>query len=340
MSCAANHPPQFPKAAALVHIDPQSNVREMGSMPDAVELIIDPRQRDLGGFSVRRVLPFPARRNVGPFVFFDHLGPAVLPPGKGLDVRSHPHIGLATVTWLFEGALDHRDSLGTVQTIRPGAVNWMTAGRGIVHSERTPPAERAAGHRIEAIQTWVALPKSHEDQVPAFQHHPASSLPRISAGAAAGVLISGAAYGQRSPVEFPSGICQLVLETDEDTIVEAPDAPELCLYVARGSAEVGGRAVNQAQMAVLNPTRPCVVKLPAGARIMIAGGDPLDGPRYLDWNFVASSKERLAKAAADWRASIAAGFRGSWFTQPPGESTWIPLPGDPEPDMRDTPSRD
>jgi redox-sensitive bicupin YhaK (pirin superfamily) len=301
-------------------------------MPDAIDLIIDPRQRDLGGgFMVRRVLPVHARRNVGPFVFFDHLGPAELPPGKGMDVRSHPHIGLATVTWLFEGALDHRDSLGTVQTIRPGAVNWMTAGRGIVHSERTPPEERASGHRIEAIQTWVALPKSHEDQAPAFAHHPASTLPRISAGAATGVLISGSAYGQRSPVQFPSGICQLVLETSSDTVIEAPEAPELCLYVVSGSAEIGGRIINEAQMAVLNPARPCAVKLFAGSRIMFAGGDPLDGPRYLDWNFVASSKERLAKAAADWRASIAGGFHGSWFTQPPGETSWIPLPGDPQP---------
>jgi hypothetical protein len=156
-------------------------------------------------------------------------------------------------------------------------------------------------------------------------------LPRISAGAAAGVLISGSAYGQRSPVEFPSGICQLVLETDRDTTIDAPDAPELCLYVVRGAAEIGGRAINEARMAVLNPARPSKVKLSAGARIMFAGGDPLDGPRYLDWNFVASSKERLARAASDWRASIAGGFSGTSFTQPPGETSWIPLPGDPQP---------
>jgi redox-sensitive bicupin YhaK (pirin superfamily) len=309
-------------------------------MTEAIELIIDPRPRDIGGFAVRRVLPFHARRNVGPFVFFDHLGPAALPPGKGVDVRSHPHTGLATVTWLFDGALDHRDSLGTVQTIRPGAVNWMTAGRGIVHSERTPAAERAAGHRIEAIQTWVALPKSHEDQAPAFVHHPASSLPRIEAGDARGVLISGSAYGKRSPVEFPAGICRLVLDTDRDTAVEAPDAPELCLYVVRGSAGIGDRQISEAQMAVLSPRRPCPIRLPAGARIMMAGGDPLDGPRYLDWNFVASSKERLAQAAADWRASIAAGFSNSRFTQPPGETSWIPLPADAASDPGDAPPGD
>jgi len=304
-------------------------------MSEAVDLIIDPRLRNIGGFAVRRVLPFHSRRNVGPFVFFDHLGPAVLPPGTGLDVRSHPHVGLATVTWLFEGALDHRDSLGTVQTIRPGAVNWMTAGRGIVHSERTPPEERQRGHRVEAIQTWVALPKSHEDQAPTFVHHPADTLPRIEAGAAKGVLISGLAYGHRSPVEFPHGICQLVLETERETTIEAPEAAELCVYVVRGSVEIGGKTIGEAQMAVLNPERPCPVKLAAGSRIMMAGGDPLDGPRYLDWNFVASSKERLAKAAADWRASIAAGFSDSWFAQPPGETSWIPLPGDPQPDPAD-----
>jgi redox-sensitive bicupin YhaK (pirin superfamily) len=300
-------------------------------MSQAVELMIDARQRDLGGFFVRRLLPYAKRRNVGPFVFFDHLGPATLAPGTGIDVRPHPHIGLATVTWLFDGALDHRDSLGSVQTIRPGAVNWMTAGRGIVHSERTPHDERVAGHRIEAIQTWVALPQSHEEQAPAFVHHPASTLPRISSGDATGVLISGEAYGQTSPVEFPHGICQLVLETPADTTIEAPPVPELCLYVVNGSAEVGGEAVAEGRMAILTDKRPCPIKLSAGSRIMLAGGHPLDAPRFLDWNFVASSKERLAKAAADWRASIAGGFTDTWFTQPPGETSWIPLPGDPNP---------
>ncbi len=304
-------------------------------MADAIEMIIEPRQRDLGGFFVRRLLPFPMRRNVGPFVFFDHLGPADMPPGKGMDVRSHPHIGLATVTWLFEGALDHRDSLGTFQTIRPGAVNWMTAGRGIVHSERTPRAEREKGHRIEAIQTWVALPRSHEEQEPTFQHYPANVLPGIDVGGARGVLISGSAYGHRSPVIFPSGICQLVLTAERETTLEAPEAPELCLYVLNGAATIDDTTITEAQMAILSPRRPCRVKLTAGTRIMFAGGDPLDGPRFLDWNFVASSKERLAKAAVDWRASIAGGFSGTWFTQPPEETAWIPLPGDPQPTPMD-----
>jgi len=296
-----------------------------------VELVIAPRERDLGGFNVRRLLPFAKRRNVGPFVFFDHLGPAVMPPGKAIDVRSHPHIGLATVTWLFDGALDHRDSLGTMKTIRPGAVNWMTAGRGIVHSERTPPHERKHGHKIEAIQTWVALPQSHAEQEPSFQHYPADVLPVVDAGGAKGVLISGAAYGHRSPVAFPAGICQVALTAERDTTIEAPEVPELCLYVVSGSAEVDGQTLGEATMAILSPKRPCPVKLTAGTRIMFAGGDPLDGPRHLDWNFVASSKERLEKASADWRASIAGGFEGTWFKQPPGETAWIPLPGDPQP---------
>jgi hypothetical protein len=167
-----------------------------------------------------------------------------------------------------------------------------------------PPEERANGHRIEAIQTWVALPQSHEEQEPTFQHYPASVLPRIDAGGAKGVLISGSAYGHRSPVEFPAGICQLVLEAERDTTIEAPDAAELCLYVVSGSATVGETTLGDAQMGILNPARPCAVKLTAGTRIMFAGGDALDGPRFLDWNFVASSKERLAKAAADWRLNV------------------------------------
>jgi redox-sensitive bicupin YhaK (pirin superfamily) len=310
-------------------------------MSDAVERIIDARAIDLGGgIMVRRVLPFARQRSVGPFVFFDHLGPALLSPGQGMDVRSHPHIGLATVTWLYEGALDHRDSLGTVQTIRPGAVNWMTAGRGIAHSERTPGRERAAGHRLEAIQTWVALPQSHAEQDPAFTHHPAETLPRITAGAAAGVLIAGEAYGERSPVEFPAGICQLVLETTRETQIEPPTVPELCVYVVSGFAEIDGQTITEAQMVVLTPRRPCPIRLAPHTRLMMAGGDPLDGPRFLDWNFLAASKERLQKAEADWRASIAGGFAGTWFTQPPGEISYIPLPGDTQPDPMDTPPTD
>ena len=305
-------------------------------MNDAVQLVIEPRIHDLGGFSVRRILPFATHRNVGPFVFFDHLGPAVFPPGQGVDVRAHPHIGLATVTWLFEGALDHRDSLGTVQTIRPGAVNWMTAGRGIVHSERTPPAERAAGHRLEAIQTWVALPASHQEQAPSFVHHPADTLPRFKLPGGHGVVLAGAAFGRRSPVAFPVDVLQLVIEAEGEVGFDMPEAQERCLYVVSGSANVGGVDLGEAHMAVVG-AGAVSVRLSPGTRIMIVGGDTLDGPRVLAWTFVASTKERLAKADADWRASIAAGFKGSWFTQATGEASYIPLPGDPEGVPPDTP---
>jgi redox-sensitive bicupin YhaK (pirin superfamily) len=305
-------------------------------MTDAVQLVIEPRIRDLGGFNVRRILPFHAHRNVGPFVFFDHLGPAVFAPGQGVDVRPHPHIGLATVTWLFEGAMDHRDSLGTVQTIRPGAVNWMTAGRGIVHSERTPPAERAAGHRLEAIQTWVALPRARQEQAPTFVHHPSDTLPRFTLPGGHGVVLAGSAFGHRSPVEFPVGILQLVIEAKDEVAFDMPEAQERCLYVVAGSANVGGMGIAEAHMAVVGPGK-VGVRLAPGTRIMIAGGDALDGPRVLEWNFVASTGERLAKANADWRASIAAGFKDSWFGQATGEASYIPLPGDPDGVPMDTP---
>lgn len=306
-------------------------------MPGAIDLLIDPRPRDLGGFSVRRLLPYAKRRSVGPFVFFDHLGPAKFGPGEGIDVRPHPHIGLATVTWLFEGALDHRDSLGTIQTIRPGAVNWMTAGKGISHSERTPAEERKRGHRIEAIQTWVALPQSHEEVDPAFAHFPSDQLPKASLKGGTAVVIAGTAFGRTSPVPFPSGICQVVIEAEQDCTFETPEMEECCIHIVSGGATIDGQQVEECQMVVLPDGGRATVELPAGGRAMIAGGDKLDGERHLDWNFVSSSKERLAKAREDWRASICAAFKDSWFTQPPGEVAYIPYPSDPDPDPEDVP---
>lgn len=306
-------------------------------MSNAIDLLIDPRPRDLGDFSVRRLLPDARRRSVGPFVFFDHLGPAKFAPGEGIDVRPHPHIGLATVTWLFEGALDHRDSLGTVQTIRPGAVNWMSAGNGITHSERTPPAEREGGHRIEAIQTWVALPQSHEETDPAFSHFPADQLPKAELGGATATIIAGSAFGKTSPVPFPAAICQVVIEATGESAFDTPEMAECCIHVVSGEAIISGKTVNEGQMAVLRDGAGTQVRLKPGARVMIAGGDKLDAPRHLDWNFVSSSKERLAKAREDWRASICAAFKGSWFTQPPGEVAYIPYPSDPDPHPEDTP---
>src|SRR5689334_22256105 len=191
-------------------------------MPNAVEMIIEPRQRDLGGFYVRRLLPFAKRRNVGPFVFFDHIGPAELPPGRGLDVRPHPHIGLATVTYLFEGALMHRDSLGYAQVIRPGDVNWMTAGRGIVHSERTPPPERAAGHRLHGIQTWIALPLALEETDPGFFHHQAATLPRLRRDGAELTIVAGTAFGATSPVVVPSPTLYVATEFEDGAMLRIP----------------------------------------------------------------------------------------------------------------------
>ncbi|MBI1339747.1 pirin family protein [bacterium] len=306
-------------------------------MADLVDLIITPRPHDLGGFNVRRVLPFHKRRNVGPFVFFDHLGPAEFAPGRGIDVRSHPHIGLATVTWLFDGALDHRDSLGTHKTIRPGAVNWMTAGRGIVHTERSPPAERARGHRIHAVQTWVALPRAFEECAPSFAHHPASELPKIDISGLKVTLIAGEAFDRTSPVAFPAPILLMAIEAQSASRVELPKAQELAVYAVRGDLGIAGEPVGEAQMAVLKDGARGELHLAEGSIAMICGGAALDAPRVMDWNFVSSSKSRIERAQADWRASIDAGFVDSYFSQPAGEVSWIPLPGDPQPEPEDTP---
>jgi redox-sensitive bicupin YhaK (pirin superfamily) len=302
-----------------------------------IEAILDAKPRDLGGFSVRRLLPAVNRRSVGPYVFFDHLGPANLPPGQGLSVRPHPHIGLATVTWLYDGALVHRDSLGVIQTILPGAVNWMTAGRGIVHSERTPDEVRRAGHRIEAIQTWVALPTTHEAQEPAFDHHPAETLPRLHLDGVKGVLIAGEGWGERSPLRFPAGICQAALEAERESSFQTPDLQECCIHVVAGWAEIGGQRVETGQLAVLVDGQPETVRIGAGARVMLCGGDALDGPRRLDWNFVGSSLDLVHAARDDWRAAIANGFSSGRFRLPPDERAWIPYPGDPQPDPEDNP---
>jgi redox-sensitive bicupin YhaK (pirin superfamily) len=309
-------------------------------MTSPIESVLAAKPRDLGGFSVRRLLPAAQRRSVGPYVFLDHLGPAIMPPGEGLSVRPHPHIGLATVTWLYDGALVHRDSLGFVQTILPGAVNWMTAGRGIVHSERTPDRERAAGHRIEAVQTWVALPKRYEEAAPSFVHYPAETLPKLSLGSAQGVLIAGEGWGQRSPVVFPSEICQAAFECEADAEVDTPPIAECCVLVVRGRASIEGAVIEEGQLAVLVNGRQARVKLAPGARIMLAGGDPLDGPRRLDWNFVATSTELVHAARDDWRAAIANGFSDGRFRLPPGETRWTPYPGDAQPVPEDAPPRD
>ncbi len=265
-------------------------------------VVIAPRSRDLGGFSVRRLLPAGRQRMVGPFVFFDHMGPAEFAAGGGIDVRPHPHINLATVTYLFEGEILHRDSLGSAQAIRPGAINWMTAGRGIVHSERTPPEVRAAAHRVHGLQIWVALPRAAEEVAPSFHHHPADSLPVVTeAGMRARVLV-GSAFGVTSPVATASPLGYVDLELAAGAAAPlALDMPERAVYLVDGAVELGGTRFEAGQMIVLAPADRELCAGDGGARLVLFGGEPLDGPRHIEWNFVSSSLERIEEAKRDWR---------------------------------------
>lgn len=283
-------------------------------------LLIEPRMHDLGdGFFVRRLLPFRLRRHVGPFVFFDHMGPAELPPGRGLDVRPHPHIGLATVTYLYEGALTHHDSLGYEQVIRPGDVNWMTAGRGIVHSERTPAPERAAGHRMHGIQTWVALPQAHEEAEPGFFHHEAEALPVTELDGVRLRVIAGEAFGLRSPVRVYAPTLYVDAEFAKAAAFTLPaEHAERAVYVASGDVSVDGKPVPAERMLVLAGDAPVEIAAAGPARVLLCGGAPLDGERFLWWNFVSSSRERIEQAKADWLAQR--------FGQVAGDPEFIPLP--------------
>ena len=291
-------------------------------MSEAIELMIAPRSRDIGSFEVRRVLPYAKRRTVGPFIFFDHIGPATFDPGKGIDVRPHPHIGLATVTFLFDGEIHHRDSLGFHQPIQPGDVNWMTAGRGIVHSERTGPETRAAGHTLHGIQTWLALPKEHEETEPAFHHHPQDTLPRVEQGGASLTLIAGGAYGETSPVQTFSEMFYLggSLAPGADLAV-TDDHEERAVYIVDGTATVDGQALEEGQMAVLKPSTKVRVASQNGARIMLAGGAKIDGERLIWWNLVASHQALIDRAKQEWKDRA--------FPKVPGdEDEFIPLPED------------
>lgn len=284
-------------------------------------LIDKSRLHDLGdGFVVRRMLPVLAARHVGPFVFYDHMGPADFAPGKGLDVRPHPHIGLATVTWLFEGSIRHRDSVGSVADITPGAVNWMTAGRGIVHSERTPPEARRSGQRMHGIQVWVALPRAHEEVEPEFHHHEAESLPRIRQSCAELVLIAGTAYGSASPVKVFAPMFFIEARLDAGAQVRLPDEHlERGVHVVDGEVSWGGLTLQSAQMAVQAGASAPSVQAKTASRLMLFGGAPLDGERHLWWNFVSSSLERIEQAKADWAAQRFAKVFGD-------EEEFIPLP--------------
>ena len=291
----------------------------------AIEHLIRGRPADLGGFAVRRVLPTAAVRMVGPFVFIDHMGPASFDAGAGIDVGPHPHIGLATVTYLFEGEFLHRDSLGTVQRIAPGDVNWMIAGRGIVHSERTPPQARGAPHRAHGVQTWVALPGEEEEAAPAFEHHPASTLPRIELAGARVTVIAGTAFGARSPVSARSPTLYCAAELDAGAALALPaEHEQRAVYVVDGRLEIGGTAVGAGEMAVLSPAAGVELRAPEPARLMLVGGAPL-GPRFVNWNFVASTRERIERARSDWARYGDAAGRGR-FGAVPGETEFIPLP--------------
>jgi redox-sensitive bicupin YhaK (pirin superfamily) len=292
--------------------------------PSNLEALIVPRTRDLGdGFEVRRALPSAERRMVGPFVFFDQMGPTVLSPGRGLDVRPHPHIGLATVTYLFDGRILHRDSLGTVQTIEPGAVNWMTAGRGIVHSERTPPERRASGGSLFGIQTWVALPKAQEETAPSFAHHGSDTLPTIDERGVRVRMIIGSLWGATSPVETFSETFYADAALDRAARLALPAShEERAAYVAVGSITVDSQPFGVGQLLVFRPGAAVVVEATQPARVLLFGGEPMDGPRRIWWNFVSSSTERIEQAKSDWRD----GRLGTV----PGETEFIPLPDEPK----------
>lgn len=306
----------------------------------ALDRIIDGRKKDLGGFQVARVLPHAKRRLVGPFIFFDEMGPAVFEAGQGIDVRPHPHIGLATVTYLFEGEMDHADSIGVFQTIYPGDVNLMTAGRGIVHSERTGPKARQTGQALHGIQTWLALPETHEDTQPAFAHHGEADLPRFKIDGVSVRLILGSAYGHESPVEVLSPTIYIHAEAEAGARFDLPDGhEELAVYVVNGEVRLGGETVKAGQMAVLKDAVTGRVDAHVASRLMILGGATV-GPRFIEWNFVASSRDRIEQAKADWRDSIARGFEGTRFAQARGERDYIPLPEDPQAGEPPKPSDD
>jgi redox-sensitive bicupin YhaK (pirin superfamily) len=290
-----------------------------------IDTVIVPRTRDIGGFEVRRVLPSVQRRMVGPFVFLDQMGPATFEAGRGLDVRPHPHIGLATVTYLFEGEILHRDSLGTVQPIRPGEVNWMTAGRGIAHSERTGPEVRQRGGRLFGIQSWVALPAAHEETAPAFAHHGGDALPLIEGDGARMRLIAGSAWGASAPVAVLSDLfyADAALAAGARIVLPA-EYEERAAYIVEGTVTVDGQDFPAGQLLVFRPGAEIAVEAApgvggdGGARVMLLGGATMDGPRHIWWNFVSRSPERIEQAKEDWKEGR--------FSPVPGETEFIPLP--------------
>lgn len=289
----------------------------------SLDLVIVPPTHDLGDhFEVRRALPSRQRRMVGPFVFLDQMGPHRFEAGRGLDVRPHPHIGLATVTYLFDGEIQHRDSLGSAQAIRPGEVNWMTAGRGIVHSERTAPGQRDGNAALFGLQCWVALPKRHEETEPSFVHNAAAELPELEGDGLRARIVAGSYFGRTAPAPTLSPLCYVDLQLAPGAQIALPaEYAEQAVYVVDGQVDLGADGVHEAgRLLVIRPGARLRVAAAGGrgARLMLLGGEPMDGPRYLSWNFVASSAERIDQARADWQAQR--------FPPVPGEHEFIPLP--------------
>jgi redox-sensitive bicupin YhaK (pirin superfamily) len=288
-------------------------------MRSSIDLVIAPRERSIGSMNVLRILPFRQRRQVGPFVFLDQMGPVTIPAGVTQDVLSHPHIGLATVTYLLEGTLRHRNSLGTVQDIVPEDVNWMSAGRGIVHSERTPPDLIDRERRLYGLQAWVALPMAHEAGDPDFQHHPAATLPKFEIGGARMTLIAGEAFGRTSPVRTLSRLFYLDLHLEAGGSLTMPtDGQEAAIYLIEGQATIEGQVFEAPQMVVFQAGSAPTIETTTGLSGVLLGGDPPDGPRHIWWNFVASSPERIEQAKRDWQAQR--------FPTIAGEVGFVPLP--------------
>ena len=285
----------------------------------AIAEILDGDAKDLGEFTVRRTLPHSSRQRVGPFIFWDHMGPAEFPPGAGVSVRPHPHIGLATITYLFEGVIMHRDSLGYAQPISPGEVNWMTAGRGIVHSERSPEDLLERGSRLHGIQAWVALPEEQEETAPRFEHYPSTEIPVVEFDGARATVIAGEAWNHSSPVQTSSQTLYVEIDLDAGGAIDTPaGVDEIAVYPVDNDITVDGTVVEAGRMAVLKPGIAAKIEAGSVSKVMVLGGATLPGERILWWNFVSSSRERLNKAKKDWRENR--------FEAVPGESEFIPLP--------------
>jgi redox-sensitive bicupin YhaK (pirin superfamily) len=287
---------------------------------EAIERVIVPRTTDLGDFSVRRALPSAQRRMVGPFIFVDHMGPAEFKSGTGVDVRPHPHIGLSTVTYLFDGEIQHRDSLGTFAAIRPGEVNWMTAGRGIAHSERTGLERRAKDDRLHGLQCWVALPMSDEEMAPGFAHHDAGELPETDGEGKSIRLVAGSMFGLRSPVKtlWDTIFADVTLEAGASMPLDA-DYEERALYVVSGEIDIAGDHFGSAKLLVFRPGDAITIRAVEKSHFVILGGARMDGPRHIWWNFVSSRKDRIEQAKADWKS-------GRFDIVPGDEKEFIPLP--------------